>query len=168
MGAPSPEATRTALFPGTFDPVTHGHLDLVARARSLFPRVIVAVANHHSKNHLFSPAERLELLRACAGDMDGVEIELMDGLLVDGARRLGAGAIVRGVRTAGDLDYERQMALTNRAMVPEVETVLLLSAPEHAHISSTLVRQIASLGGDVSPFVPPQVASALAAKHNRS
>lgn len=168
MGNTPSEAMRTALFPGTFDPVTLGHLDLVARARSLFPRVVVAVANHHSKSHLFSPEQRLELLRACTEGMDGVEVELMDGLLVEGARRLGARAIVRGVRTAADLDYERQMALTNRAMVPEVETVLLLSAPEHAHVSSTLVRQIASLGGDVTSFVPPSVASALADLHNRS
>lgn len=157
-----------ALFPGTFDPVTFGHLDLVERARRIFPRVILAVASHHSKSQLLSPNERLTLLRTCTADMPGVEVLALDGLLVDGAKRLGATAIVRGVRTAGDLDYERQMALTNRAMQPDIETVLLLSSAEHAHISSTLVRQIASYGGDVSPFVPPDVVRTLAARHPQS
>ncbi|MFT7677812.1 MAG: pantetheine-phosphate adenylyltransferase [Planctomycetota bacterium] len=162
MSTSQESAVRTALFPGTFDPVTLGHLDLVARATRLFPRVIVAVASHHSKHHRFDPGERLKLLRACTAEMAGVEVLLLDGLLVEGARRLGAGVIVRGIRSAADLDYERQMALTNRALDPDIETLLLLSAPEHAHVSSTLVRQIASLGGDVTSFVPPPVVEALA------
>ncbi|MEZ6005228.1 MAG: pantetheine-phosphate adenylyltransferase [Planctomycetota bacterium] len=146
-----------AVFPGTFDPFTSGHLDLCERGLRLFPRLVVGVAQHHSKGHLFSPEQRVELIRACTAHLPGLEVRLMSGLLVEGCRELGARAILRGVRTAADLDYERQMGLTNRAMLPEVETVLLLSAPEHAHISSTLVRQIAQMGGDVAPFVPAPV-----------
>ncbi len=153
-----------ALFPGTFDPFTLGHLDLCERALRLFPRVVVTVAKHHSKAHLFDPETRLAMIQACTQHLPGLEVQWMQGLLVDGCKELGATAILRGVRTAADLDYERQMALTNRAMLPEVETVLLLSAPEHAHISSTLVRQIAQMGGDVSSFVPPEVLTALRAK----
>ena len=168
MSTSQESAVRTALFPGTFDPVTFGHLDLVARAARLFPCVIVAVASHHAKHHLFDPEQRLELLRRCTAELAGVEVVLLDGLLVEGAKRVGAGVIVRGVRSAADLDYERQMALTNRALDPKLETLFLLAAPEHAHVSSTLVRQIASLGGDVAPFVPPLVAEALAARKTAS
>ena len=154
-----------AVFPGTFDPFTLGHLDLCERALRLFPRVVVTVAKHHAKAHLFDPEARMAMIQACTQHLVGLEVRWMEGLLVEGCRELGASAILRGVRTAADLDYERQMALTNRAMLPEVETVLLLSAPDHAHISSTLVRQIAQMGGDVSSFVPPAVLEAL---HNKS
>ncbi|MCB9906499.1 MAG: pantetheine-phosphate adenylyltransferase [Planctomycetes bacterium] len=150
-----------AVFPGTFDPFTLGHLDLCTRGLKLFDRVVIAVAQHHAKGHLFDPETRLAMIQACTSHLEGVDVRFMEGLLVEGCRALGATAILRGVRTAGDLDYERQMALTNRAMLPEVETVLVFSAPEHAHISSTLVRQIAQMGGDVAPFVPPPVLRAL-------
>lgn len=157
---------RHALFPGTFDPFTLGHLDLVRRALRLFDRVTVAVAEHHAKNAIFDVTERLELARASLRDVDGrplagAEVTALSGLLVDGCRRLGAGAVVRGVRSAADLEYERAMALTNRALAPEVETVLLLPDPAFGHVSSTLVRQIARMGGDVAPFVPAPVADAL-------
>jgi pantetheine-phosphate adenylyltransferase len=157
------EMQTTALFPGTFDPFTKGHLDLVRRSRTLFSKTVIAVAKHHSKGHLFDPEQRLQMIRECTAHMDGVEVEWMEGLLVEGCRRAGAQAILRGVRTGADLDYERQMALTNQAMAPEIETVLLISAPEHSHISSTLVRQIAQMGGDVSPFVPDSVRAAITA-----
>ncbi|MFT5477079.1 MAG: pantetheine-phosphate adenylyltransferase [Planctomycetota bacterium] len=151
-----------ALFPGTFDPVTLGHLDVLERALRLFDRVTLAVAEHHAKDQLFDLEERQALLREVTSGWKGVEVVTLSGLLVDGCRELGAGAIVRGVRSAADLDYERQMAFTNRAMAPDVETVFLLTAPECQHISSTLVRQIARMGGDVSSFVPPAVQTALA------
>lgn len=161
-----PLSPRHALFPGTFDPFTLGHLDLVRRALRLFDRVTVAVAEHHSKHALFDVAARLELARASllgadGAPLDGAEVTSLGGLLVEGCRRLGAGAVVRGVRSAADLEYERAMALTNRALEPGVETVLLLPDPRYGHVSSTLVRQIARMGGDVSPFVPCPVVEAL-------
>jgi pantetheine-phosphate adenylyltransferase len=160
----SPGAARRALFPGTFDPVTLGHVDLVRRAAALFDEVVVAPAAHHDKRHVFSVDERVALLREATEGIPGVSVEPLAGLLVDGAARLGARTVVRGIRNATDLEYERQMAHTNRAMAPWLDTVLLLSSPEHAHVSSTLVRQIARLGGDVRLFVPPHVAEALRMK----
>ena len=150
-----------ALFPGTFDPVTLGHLDVLERALGLFERVTVAVATHPEKRHLFPLEERLALLEEVLAGRPGAHVAALEGLVVDGARRLGAGVIVRGVRGPGDLEYERQMALTNRTLAPEVETVFLLPAATHANVSSTLVRQIARMGGDVAAFVPAPVAAAL-------
>ena len=153
-----------ALFPGTFDPVTLGHLDVLNRARSLFGRTTMAVASHHDKRQLFSLEERMELLEEVARDMPDVQVVALHGLLVEGCVELGVDVVVRGLRTAGDLDYERQMAHANRALLPTVETTFLLPAAELAHISSTLVRQIARMGGDCSSFVPPAVNAAL--KHH--
>ena len=155
---------RHGVFPGTFDPVTFGHLDLIQRAAVLFDRLTIIVAAHHDKRHVLSVEERVALLREATAGESHVEVAAMDGLLVDSARSLGATAIVRGIRSAADLEYERQLALTNRAMATDIETVLLFSSPEHAHVSSTLVRQIARLGGDLSPFVPPPVIEALAGR----
>ena len=153
---------RHAIFPGTFDPVTSGHVDLVERAARLFDHLTIAVAAHHDKRHILTVEERVALLEEVTRELAHVDVVVLDGLLVDGARRLGATAVVRGIRSAADLEYERQLALTNRAMDAELDTVMLLSSSEHAHVSSTLVRQIARLGGDISPFVPPAVVSALA------
>jgi len=164
-GGPNPSH---ALFPGTFDPVTLGHLDLVRRAAALFSRVTVAVARHPEKRELFSLERRLELLRQVLDGIPGVEVTALDGLVVAGCRQVGAGVVVRGARTAGDFEYEAQMARSNRAMAPEIETVVLASSAEHAHISSTLVRQVAEMGGDLAPFVPPAVARALASRTQRS
>ena len=161
LAPPDAAGPRRALFPGTFDPVTLGHLDLVRRASELFDEVVVAPAAHHDKRHVFSVEERVELLRSATAEFSGVTVEPLEGLLVDGAQRLGARVVVRGVRNAADLEYERQMAHTNRAMAPWLDTVFLLSSPEHAHVSSTLVRQIARMGGDVSSFVPDAVARAI-------
>ena len=124
----------------------------------------VAVAAHHDKQHILMVEERVALLEEVTRDLAHVDVVVLDGLLVEGARRLGANAIVRGIRSAADLEYERQLALTNRAMDAELDTVMLLSSSEHAHVSSTLVRQIARLGGDISPFVPPAVVTALAGR----
>ncbi len=155
---------RHAVFPGTFDPVTYGHLDLIERASTLFDRLTVIVAAHHDKRHVLSVEERVALLEEATKGQHHVAIVAMDGLLVDGVHSLGATAIVRGIRSAADFEYERQLALTNRAMAKDIETVLLLSSSEHAHVSSTLVRQIARLGGDLTPFVPQPVIDALAGR----
>jgi len=152
---------RHALFPGTFDPVTYGHLDLVRRAAAMFERVTVAVAHNPGKRELLTMDQRLELLRETTRGLAGVEVCVLEGLVVAGCRRLGAGTVLRGARTAADFQYEAQMARSNRAMAPEVDTVVLASSPEHVHISSTLVRQVAEHSGDLAPFVPPAVARLL-------
>ena len=149
------------LFPGTFDPPTLGHLDLVQRATRLFARVTVGLAEHPTKSALFSVEERLEFLGACVKPLRGVDVVRLEGLVVQACEELGCDAILRGLRSGGDYDYEAQMARTNRSMLPRIDTVFLASAPEFGHISSTLVRQIAQLGGDVSLFVPENVSKAL-------
>lgn len=162
MSATTPPSPRHALLPGTFDPVTLGHLDLARRASALFERVTVGVAHNSAKRELLTLDERLALLREVLSDLRNVSVAALDGLVVDGARRAGAGVVLRGVRHGGDVEYEAQMARSNRALAPDIDTLILVSSPEHAHISSTLVRQIAELGGDTSAFVPPAVARALA------
>ena len=150
-----------ALLAGTFDPPTLGHLDLVRRALQLFGRVTVAVADHPQKAALLTPEERVELLQASTRDLEGVRVARVAGLLVEACETLGASALVRGVRHGSDLDYELELARTNRSLLPRIDTVLLAPAPELAHISSTLVRQIARLGGDVRAMVPGPVADFL-------
>jgi pantetheine-phosphate adenylyltransferase len=150
-----------ALFPGTFDPVTLGHLDLLRRAARLYGRLTVAVAHNATKQELLPIAERITLLREVTRDLPGVEVVQVDGLVVRACEALGARVIVRGVRSAADLEYEIQMARTNHALAPGIETVILAGAPEHSHISSTLVRQIAGLGGNLESFVPPPIAARL-------
>jgi pantetheine-phosphate adenylyltransferase len=154
-------SARHALFPGTFDPITLGHVDLIERAARLFERVTVLVAEHPTKQHVFSLAERLELARASIAHVEGAAALSTRGLLIDACAELGAEAVVRGVRGGIDLEYEVQMANTNRALRPTLDTVFLAPAPRHAFISSTLVRQISSLRGDVSLFVPAPVLAAL-------
>jgi len=146
-----------ALFPGTFDPPTLGHLDVVARAAHLFERVTIGLANHPEKDPLFSVEERLALLEELAAPFPEVAVARITGLVVDAARDLGAGVIVRGVRNARDFDYEVEMARTNRVLAGEVDTILVVPEAAHSNISSTLVRQIARLGGDTSRLVPPEV-----------
>lgn len=150
------------LFPGSFDPPTLGHLDLVRRAAHLFPRVTVAVATHSAKQPLFSVAERVALLRELCRAHANVSVVEVGGLTVATARELGCDALLRGLRGPGDFEYEGQMARTNRALAPELDTVFLASAAELTHVSSTFARQIAQLGGDVSAFVPREVVAALA------
>lgn len=156
-----------ALFPGTFDPPTAGHIDLARRAARLFGRVTVAVADHPTKNALFSLEERLSLLEASLAGVEGARVARIAGLVVDACEELGATVVVRGVRSGTDFDYEVEMARTNRAMLPRIDTVLLTPSPELAHVSGTLVRQIASMGGDVGAFVPAPVAEALARRFPR-
>ena len=166
MSAKTTPSPRHALIPGTFDPVTLGHLDLVRRASALFERVTVGVARNPSKRELLGLEQRVELLREVLADLPHVDVAVLDGLSVDGARLVGAGAIVRGVRHSGDFEYEAQMARSNRALAPAIDTLLLVASHAHVHISSTLVRQIAELGGDTSAFVPPAVARALARRRS--
>jgi pantetheine-phosphate adenylyltransferase len=159
----SQTGAQRALFPGSFDPATLGHVDLVRRAAALFEHVTVLVAAHAEKRALFSADERCALLEGALGGLDGVTVAQTRGLLVDACREHDSLVVVRGVRGATDLEYEQQMASTNRVLLPGLETVFLSPDPEHAFLSSTLVRQIASMGGDVSAFVPDNVNAALRA-----
>jgi pantetheine-phosphate adenylyltransferase len=157
---------RTALYSGSFDPMTNGHLDVVARGLKLADRLVVAIGIHPGKAPLFSSDERANLIHE-TGAAAGVEVARIavisfSGLVVDAARQHGATLILRGVRDGTDLDYEMQMAAMNAAMAPDIETVFVPAAPGTRHVTATLVRQIAAMGGDVSPFVPPAVATALA------
>jgi pantetheine-phosphate adenylyltransferase len=145
-----------AVCPGTFDPPTNGHLDVIGRAAAMFDELVVATGVNESKRRLFGDDERVELLRETVAGFGNVAVGTFDGLLVDYCRAEGIGVIVKGVRTAGDYDYELQMALMNRRLTG-VETIFLPAAPEHAHLSSSLVKEVARFGGDVSSFVPASV-----------
>lgn len=153
--------TRTAIFPGSFDPPTLGHLDIITRAAAMFDNVIVGLLDNPSKQATFSGAERMTLLRKTVAPLGNVTVESFHGLLVDFARAKQASVVVRGIRGGADLDYERQMADTNRHMHPGLDTILLTPSPAVAHISSTLVRDIANLGGSVRGLVPAEVEAAL-------
>jgi pantetheine-phosphate adenylyltransferase len=146
-----------AICPGSFDPVTHGHLDVIRRAAALFDEVIVAVGRNSAKNYLFTLEERLELVREVTAEWRGVRVEALEGLLVDFARARGAGVVVKGLRFASDFDFELQMAHIN-AVVGSVETVMLPASSQWATLSSTMIREVASYGGDVAAFVPDVVA----------
>jgi pantetheine-phosphate adenylyltransferase len=153
--------TRIAVYPGSFDPPTKGHEDLVRRSLTLADHLIVAVATNVVKQPLFSVEERLELLRASVGDDSRVSFQAFDGLLAQFAKRVGATIIVRGLRAVSDFEYEFQMALMNRQLHPSLETVFLVPAVDLTYLSSSLVREVARFGGDVTPLVHPKVAAAL-------
>ena len=159
--------TRIAVYPGSFDPPTKGHEDLVRRSLALADRRVVAVAINPLKQPLFSVDERLEMLRTAVGDEERVSFEAFDGLLADFAKRIGASIIVRGLRAVSDFEYEFQMALMNRQLHPSLETVFLVPAVDLTYLSSSLVREVARFGGDVRPMVHPVVASALARRFKR-
>jgi pantetheine-phosphate adenylyltransferase len=158
---PSRPNSRIAVYPGTFDPITNGHSDLVARAAPLFDRLIVAVAKSSGKAPRFEIGERVELARAALADIPNVEIRGFDTLLARFVAECGAGVILRGLRAVSDFEYEFQLASMNRHLIPQAETLFLTPAEEWGFISSSLVREIASLGGDVSDFVHPAVQKAL-------
>jgi pantetheine-phosphate adenylyltransferase len=161
-------APRLAVFPGSFDPLTNGHLNLIDRATHLFDRVIVAALRNPGKDPLFSLNDRLAILHEVFAGRAEVEVAAFEGLLVDFLRAKNASVVVRGIRSGADLDYERHMALTNHHMLPGTDTVLLLPAAEFGHISSSLVREIAALGGSVRGLVPPVVESWIARRPNGS
>jgi pantetheine-phosphate adenylyltransferase len=155
---------KRAIYPGSFDPVTNGHLDVVERARKLFDEVIVAVAYNDEKQPLFSLEERLELLRQTVGKIENVRIAHFDGLLVDFAVTEKASAVIRGLRAVSDFEFEFQMALMNRKLEGAVETIFLMPKEDYSYLSSRIIKEIGRLGGDISKFVPAGVASALAKK----
>jgi pantetheine-phosphate adenylyltransferase len=158
---------RTAIYPGTFDPVTNGHLDILHRAIYLFDRVIVAVASESNKQTLFSLEERQKLLRCETSDLENVEVKSFGGLTVDFARECGAVALIRGLRAMTDFEYEFQLALMNKKLAPDIETVFLMTKSEYSFISSSSIKSAASLQGDVSGLVPPNVEKAMIQKYNK-
>ncbi len=156
--------SRVGVYPGSFDPVTRGHEDLIRRSLRFVDRLVVGVAEHSTKQPLFTLEERVKLLRAVVGGESRVEVTSFRGLLVDFARSVGASVVVRGVRAVSDFEYELQMAFMNRQLWDELETVFLVPALDLAFLSSSLVREVARLGGDVSTLVHPEVERALRAK----
>jgi len=157
---------RVAVYPGTFDPVTFGHMHIIKRAAKLFDKVIMAVANDNYKNTIFTLEERLELIRACClDDLPNVELETFEGLLVDYLEKKGAIAIIRGLRAVSDFEYEMKMASINKQLNQKIETVFLMTDAEYSFISSSLIKNVAELGGDIEYFVPKIVADALREKY---
>jgi pantetheine-phosphate adenylyltransferase len=153
-----------AIYPGSFDPVTNGHLDLIERGSNLFDRLLVAVLRNLEKDPLFALTERVEMLREVTRPWPNVEVDVFDGLLVDYARRKNARVLLRGIRAISDYEYELQMALMNRKLEPQIETVFLMPAEAYSYLSSRLVREIARLGGSIQGLVPPIVEQRLRAK----
>jgi pantetheine-phosphate adenylyltransferase len=151
----------TAVYPGTFDPITHGHADVAERASRMFHRVIIAIAANPNKQPFFALAERVAFAQAVVADWSNVEVRSFDSLLVDYAREQQASAILRGLRAVSDFEFEVQLSGMNRRLAPEIETVFIAAAQEYGFVSSSLVREIASLGGDVTEFVSPAVKAAL-------
>jgi pantetheine-phosphate adenylyltransferase len=156
---------RIAVYPGGFDPVTNGHLDLITRMTHIFDRVIVAVVKGRDKGSFFSWEERKELVRIAIKDMPTVEVEVFDELMVEFAKRKGAVAVVRGIRAVSDFEAEFDMALMNKKMAPHLESVFLMANQEHLLISATRIREVSRLGYDVADLVPPHVRTALRQKH---
>jgi pantetheine-phosphate adenylyltransferase len=158
---------QIAIYPGTFDPVTYGHIDLIKRAQEIFSEVIVAVAKNPHKNPLFSAAERVRMLKQATRGLRGIEVLSFDGLVVDFAKKRKAKVIIRGLRMISDFEYEFQMALTNRKLSPDVETIFLMPQESYSYLSSKLLKEAASLGADLSSFVPDFVGKALKNKLRR-
>ena len=150
-----------AIYPGSFDPITNGHLDLVERGSRLVDRLVVAILRNEKKQPLFSMEDRAAMLRDAVAHLPSVEVDSFDGLLVDYAARRGAGIILRGIRAISDYEYEWQMALMNRRLRPDIETIFLMAGEAHSFISSQMVKEVVRLGGDISDLVPPRVAQRL-------
>lgn len=159
--------TAFAMYPGTFDPITHGHEDLVRRAANLFPKVVVAIAANPGKTPMFTLEERVEMAQHVLGDLDNVTVEGYHGLTIHFAEENGLGVIVRGLRAVSDFEYEFQLANMNRHLMPDIESCFLTPQDKYSYISSSLVREVAKLGGDISEFVSPVVVDALAAKSGK-
>jgi pantetheine-phosphate adenylyltransferase len=161
-------ATQVAVVPGSFDPLTKGHVDIILRSLSIFDRVVVGVLNNPSKQALFSDAERVALLeQQFAPQGKRISVVSFSGLLVEFVKSVNSRVVIRGLRAISDFDYEAQMSLINRTLDPSIETFFLTAREEHSYISSTIVKQVALLGGDVTNMVPPVVAKALAAKRKQ-
>jgi pantetheine-phosphate adenylyltransferase len=155
---------RTVIYPGSFDPLTNGHLDIVSRAARLFDRVVVAVAKNESKSPLFSMSERLEMVRDSVTDLANVEIDSFEGLLVEYVEQRGGQAVIRGLRAVSDFEFEFQLALMNRKLNERIETIFMMPKDTYTFLSSRIVKEIARLGGDVEAFVPARVRQALRKK----
>jgi pantetheine-phosphate adenylyltransferase len=160
MAAAAGRPETVAIYPGTFDPITNGHVDIVRRALALFDRVIVAVAENVRKAPLFTLDERRAMIRASVGDDPRTEVDSFTGLLVDYARRRQARAVIRGLRALADFEYEFQFAHMNRHLAPDVETIFLMTSEESFYVSSSLVKEVATMGGDISRIVPAPVVEA--------
>ncbi len=145
---------KTVICPGSYDPITHGHIDIIERAASLFDKVIVVVMINYKKKYSFSVEERTEMIKKCVSHLDNVEVDFYDGLLSDYAKDKQAYAIVKGLRAMSDFEYEFQMALANKKLNPQIETLFMTTNAEYMYLSSSMVKQIASMGGDISDFVP--------------
>jgi len=158
---------RAAIYPGTFDPITNGHLDIIQRAATIFDRVTVAVTTNPGKKPLFEVSERVQMIRQLTASYSSVEVDSFTGLLVDYVKSKGATAIVRGLRAVSDFEYEFQMALVNRKIAETVETVFLMPNEKYTYLNSTIVKEVAAFGGDVSRFVPPEVLVLLNQKLSR-
>lgn len=159
--------TALAIYPGSFDPVTNGHLDLIERGTKIFDRLVVAVLRNSEKDPMFTTAERVEMLREATKQWENVEVDVFDGLLVQYARQRKAQVILRGIRAISDYEYELQMALMNRKLEPHIETVFMMPAEAYSYLSSRLVREISNLGGTISGLVPPTVEARLKSKSQK-
>ncbi|MEW9081277.1 pantetheine-phosphate adenylyltransferase [Caldanaerobacter subterraneus] len=159
---------RVAIYPGSFDPVTYGHIDIIKRGANLFDKLIVAVLLNPAKRPLFSIQERIELLKEVTKDIPNVEVDYFDGLLVEYAKKVNASAIIKGLRMVSDFEYEFQMALVNKKLNPSVETIFLMTSQKYGYLSSSLVKEIAQFGGCLSEFVPDIVAERLMEKFKKS
>ena len=158
---------KKIIYPGTFDPITNGHLDIAERAAALFDHVILAIANHPKKNSLFTVEERIDLIQASIQHLDNVSVSSTDALIVRFAKENEAIALIRGLRSISDFEYEFQMALMNRSLAPEISTVFMMPDERYMHLNSTVVKEIAALEGDISAFVPAIVEAQLKSKLNK-
>ena len=155
---------KTAIYPGSFDPVTLGHIDVIKRASKLFDHLIIGVLNNRAKTPLFSVEERVKMLEEVTKDIPNVEVKSFAGLTVDFAKECNANAVVRGLRAITDFEYELQMAQTNRVLAPDVDTIFLTTSLEYAYVSSTIMKEVARFGGDLSNFAPPEIIKTLRMK----
>lgn len=158
---------KTCIYPGSFDPITYGHIDIIERASKITDKLIVAVLNNYDKHSLFTVEERLEMIKDSVKDFNNVEVESFEGLLVDYVRSKDARLIIRGLRAVTDFEYELQMAQTNRELYKDIDTIFLLTNLKYSYVSSSAVKQVASFDGDVSKFVTPFVADKLMRKYNK-
>jgi pantetheine-phosphate adenylyltransferase len=159
-----PKRASLVVFPASFDPVTNGHLDIIDRARSIFDEIVVAVATNVAKPGLFSVEERVAILKEVLKDTSGIRIDLVEGLLVDYARQIGARAVIRGLRAMSDFEYEFEMALMNKHLYPELETVFMMTSQENFYVSSSRLKELIRFGANIEAFVPPLVARRLQEK----
>lgn len=158
---------KKAIYPGSFDPVTYGHLDIIQRAAKIFDELTVSVLDNKAKHPLFSTDERVRMLKEVTKDLNNVRIASYDGLLIDYAKKSGANVVIRGLRAITDFDFELQLAQTNRKLYDSVDTVFLTTSLDYAYLSSSTVREVASFGGDISKFVPPYVAESIYDKYKK-